>query len=136
MRAALYNSRLQRTLGRYTSQRSIGFLVANPMDEQSWVRVLLRLGMLALLLLAIGRLRRGALREAGRDLLTLCSVPTWAVGVGTIFVLFLTFGLAVAAADEGATAWILLGILAIVDSIFLHAMVGRLRGAGDHASDK
>ena len=105
------------------------------MNEQDWVRLLLRLGILAVLLVAIARLRRGALRELGRDLLTLGSVPTWAVISGSAFLLLLTFGVALAVADEGgATAWMLLMILAIVDSVFLHAMVGRLRERVDDAS--
>ena len=97
------------------------------MDEQDWARFLVRLTFLAVLLLAIGRLRKGAFRELGRDLLTLGSVPTWAVAVGTSFLLFLTIGLALVADDGGVMAWVLLAVLALADAVFLHAMVGRLR---------
>lgn len=96
------------------------------MDENAWSSVLISLGGVVLLLATIRR-EGGSFGDLGRDLLTLRSLPGWGLIVGVPYLLMLTFGLALAASgDGGVVAWLLLGVLAVVDAIFLRAAVERL----------
>ena len=105
------------------------------MDENAWASVLISLGGAVLLLASIRR-AGGTFGDLGRDLLTLRSLPGWALIVGVPYLLMLTFGLALAVSgDGGVVAWLLLGVLAVMDAIFLRATVERLanrmsRGSG------